>query len=127
MKKACSWLPQNGESLPKILPFHRPWESRFTPTGNRSNGPQTKDFFRLFMVPGMFHCRGGIGVDHLDALTALMSWVEAGKAPDAITATRVESDKVTRSRPLCPYPQVAHFSGTGNSDDAANFACQAPE
>ena len=93
----------------------------------KANGPQTKDFFRLFMVPGMFHCRGGAGVDHLDALTAMINWVEAGKAPDTITATRMEANKATRSRPLCPYPQVAHFSGNGTSDDAASFACQAPE
>jgi Tannase and feruloyl esterase len=79
------------------------------------------------MVPGMFHCRGGIGVDHLDALTALINWVEAGKAPDTIIATRIEANKVTRSRPLCPYPQAARVSGTGSTDDAANFVCQMPE
>jgi len=90
----------------------------------KANGPQTKDFFRLFMVPAMFHCRGGIGVDHLDALTAVINWVEAGKAPDAIVATRIETNKIMRSRPLCPYPQAAHFSGNGSSDDDANFACQ---
>jgi feruloyl esterase len=93
----------------------------------KANGPQTTGFFRLFMVPGMFHCRGGIGVDHLDALTALINWVEAGKAPDTINATRVESNKVTHSRPLCPYPQVARFSGSGSTDDATSFACQSPE
>jgi feruloyl esterase len=93
----------------------------------KANGPQTKDFFRLFMVPGMFHCRGGIGVDHLDALTALINWVEAGKAPDAIAATRMEANKVTRSRPLCPYPQVAHFAGIGSADDVTSFTCQTPE
>ena len=93
----------------------------------KASGPQTKDFFRLFMVPGMFHCRGGIGVDHLDALTALINWVEAGKAPDTIIATRIEANKVTRSRPLCPYPQAARVSGTGSTDDAANFVCQMPE
>ena len=76
------------------------------------------------MVPAMFHCRGGIGVDHLDALTAVINWVEAGKAPDAIVATRIETNKIMRSRPLCPYPQAAHFSGNGSSDDDANFACQ---
>ena len=66
---------------------------------------------------------GGAG-DHLDALTAVINWVEAGKAPDAIVATRIEANKIMRSRPLCPYPQAAHFSGNGSSDDDANFACQ---
>jgi feruloyl esterase len=75
----------------------------------------------------MFHCSGGAGVDHLDALTALINWVEAGKAPDAITATRVEANKVTRSRLLCPYPQVAHFAGMGSPNDDTSFVCQAPE
>jgi hypothetical protein len=93
----------------------------------KANGPQTKDFFRLFMVPGMFHCRGGIDVDHLDALTALINWVEAGKAPDAITATQVAGDKVARSRPLCPYPRVASYAGVGSTGDAPNFTCRSPE
>ena len=79
------------------------------------------------MVPGMFHCRGGVGVDRFDALTALINWVEGGKAPDAIVAARIEDNKVTRARPLCPYPQVARFSGNGSSDEAPNFACQPPD
>ncbi len=93
----------------------------------KANGPETSDFFRLFMVPGMFHCRGGVGVDHLDALTALINWVEGGKAPDTIAATRVEDNKVTRSRPLCPYPQVARYGEGGSIDDAKNFTCQPPD
>jgi Tannase and feruloyl esterase len=93
----------------------------------QANGPDTGNFFRLFMVPGMFHCRGGVGVDRLDALTALINWVEGGKVPDTILATRVEDNKVTRTRPLCPYPQVARYSGNGSSDEAASFACQPPD
>jgi tannase/feruloyl esterase len=91
------------------------------------NGPQTGDFFRLFMVPGMFHCRGGVGPERLDGLTALINWVENGTAPATIIATQVGDGKPVRTRPLCPYPQVARFSGTGSPDDAANFACKAPE
>jgi len=93
----------------------------------KANGPETNNFFRLFMVPGMFHCRGGAGVDHLDALSAVINWVEGGKAPDAIVATRAEDGKVTRSRPLCPYPQIARFSGSGSTDDSANFTCVPPD
>jgi hypothetical protein len=90
------------------------------------NGPQTTDFFRLFMVPGMFHCRGGVGPDRLDGLTALINWVENGTAPATIVATQLSDGKAVRTRPLCPYPQVARYSGSGSPDDAANFACKAP-
>ena len=92
-----------------------------------ANGPGTPEFFRLYMVPGMFHCRGGVGPDRLDALTALVNWVENGTAPASITASQVRDGKIVRSRPLCPYPQVARYSGNGSTDDAANFACKAPD
>jgi hypothetical protein len=91
------------------------------------NGAGTPDFFRLFMVPGMFHCRGGVGTDRFDPLTALINWVENGAAPLTLTASRVEQGKVVRTRPLCPYPQVARHSGSGSIDEAANFACRNPE
>ena len=91
-----------------------------------TNGPDTRDFFRLFMVPGMAHCAGGIGPDRHDAMTALINWVEKGKAPDAIVASKVTDGKVVRTRPLCAYPQVARYSGQGSIDDAASFGCVAP-
>jgi feruloyl esterase len=90
------------------------------------NGPGTPDFFRLFMVPGMAHCAGGVGPDQNDAVTAVVDWVEKGVAPDAIVARKIVDGRVTRSRPLCPYPQVARYSGQGSIDDAANFRCVAP-
>lgn len=90
------------------------------------NGPQTADFFRLFMVPGMAHCGGGIGPDRNDAVTAIINWVEKGKAPASITASRVINKEVVRTRPLCPYPQVARYQGHGSIDDAVNFRCVAP-
>ena len=90
------------------------------------NGPGTPDFFRLFMVPGMGHCGNGIGTDRFDAMTALIDWVEKGKAPDAIRAARVLNNQEVRSRPLCPYPKVARYSGQGSIDDAANFVCANP-
>jgi hypothetical protein len=92
----------------------------------KKNGPGTKDFFRLFMVPGMAHCGGGVGPDQNDAVSAVIDWVEAGKAPDSIVAKKIVAGEVTRSRPLCPYPQVARYQGKGSIDEAANFRCVNP-
>jgi len=89
-------------------------------------GPGVPGFFRLFMVPGMFHCRGGLGTDRFDALSAVISWVEANRAPDTLLAARVVGGKRVRTRPLCPYPAVAHYLGAGNTDEARNFSCQQP-
>jgi feruloyl esterase len=90
------------------------------------HGGATDEFFRLFMVPGMFHCRGGIGVDRIDALTPLVNWVENGTAPERIVATRFEDGAVVRARPLCPYPQTARYYGSGSLDKAESFTCAAP-
>ena len=89
-------------------------------------GPATKDFYRLFMVPGMFHCTGGIGTSTFDPVTPLIQWVEKGVAPASIPAAKVVNDKPVRTRPLCPYPEVAKYKGSGSVDEAANFACARP-
>jgi len=86
-------------------------------------GSTTGDFYRLFMVPGMFHCRGGRGADRFDAMTPLIDWVERDIAPDRIEAARVDDDVVTMTRPLCPYPMVARYDGLGDPNDASSFAC----
>ena len=90
------------------------------------NGPDTPDFFRLFMVPGMAHCGGGIGPDRHDAVTALVDWVEADEAPDSMIASKVVDGAVARTRPLCPYPEVARYRGRGSIDEAENFRCTSP-
>jgi feruloyl esterase len=90
------------------------------------NGPKTTDFFRLFMIPGMAHCGGGVGPDRNDAVTAVIDWVENDKAPDSLIASKVVGGQVVRTRPLCPYPQVARYRGQGSVDEAANFSCMAP-
>ena len=89
-------------------------------------GGSTADFFRLFMVPGMFHCGGGIGTSTFDVDTPLLHWVESGAAPSSIPAGRIVSGKTVRTRPLCPYPEVARYQGSGSIDDAASFRCVAP-
>ena len=91
-----------------------------------NHGPATSDFARLFMVPGMAHCSGGVGPDRTDAVTAVIDWVEKGKAPDSLLASKVTNGAVVRTRPLCPYPQVARYTGQGSIDEAANFRCVAP-
>ena len=78
------------------------------------------------MVPGMGHCSGGEGPDTFDMMSALDSWVDKGTLPQRIEASKITAGKVTRTRPLCPYPQVARYKGTGSIDEAANFACVAP-
>jgi feruloyl esterase len=89
-------------------------------------GHAPDDFYRLFMVPGMQHCVGGPGTDRFDVLAALEAWVEKGTAPDRILAAHVDGAAVTRTRPLCPYPQVARWTGKGSTDEAGNFNCATP-
>ena len=84
---------------------------------------ETLSFFRLFMVPGMTHCGDGSGVTQFDMIDTLINWVEAGRAPDSIEAKRILNGKEDRTRPLCPYPQVARYQGKGSIDDAKNFRC----
>ncbi|HJT89062.1 MAG TPA: tannase/feruloyl esterase family alpha/beta hydrolase, partial [Bryobacteraceae bacterium] len=81
---------------------------------------------RLFMEPGMGHCGGGEGPNVFDKVSALEQWVEHKKAPDSIIASHSTAGKVDRTRPLCPFPQVAKYKGSGSIDDAANFVCALP-
>ncbi len=87
---------------------------------------RTAEFYRLFMVPGMFHCTAGYGTDVFDAFTPLMDWVENGKAPEVIRASQMKDGKPAMTRPLCPYPQSARYSGNGDLKDGANFECKMP-
>jgi feruloyl esterase len=82
------------------------------------------DNYRLFMIPGMAHCGGGDATANFDMLAALEQWVEQGKAPDRIEASRVRNGQTDRTRPLCPYPQTANYRGSGSTDDTANFVCK---
>ena len=89
-------------------------------------GSQQQDWLRLFMVPGMEHCGGGPGPDQVNWMAAMERWRESGIAPDRLIASRVIDNRVNMTRPLCPYPQVAHYNGVGSTNDAANFACKVP-
>ncbi|MDX2145740.1 MAG: tannase/feruloyl esterase family alpha/beta hydrolase [Rhodospirillaceae bacterium] len=101
-----------------------------------------QDFYRLFMVPGMNHCRGGVGADAIDYLSYLETWVEKGEAPDMMLAARVKpevamdfqsgyrfpltADEIAFTRPAYPYPLQYRFKGTGDADDASNHEAVSP-
>ena len=87
---------------------------------------KSAEHVRLFMAPGMGHCGGGEGPSTFDEVKALEDWVEHGKAPARLEASHSTNGRVDRTRPLCPYPQVARYTGSGSSDDAASFVCKAP-
>ena len=120
----------------KLLLYHG-WSDPNVPTLNTikyyksvvdvMGGPsKSAESVRLFLAPGMGHCGGGEGPNVFDKVAALERWVEQGKAPDVMVASHRSNGKVDRTRPLCPYPQVAKYKGSGSIDEAANFACAAP-
>jgi len=116
-------IQYHGWSDPQIAPRASVtyYEGVLEKLGGKKN---VEDFYRLFMVPGMAHCGGGDGTSNFDMLDALENWVEHGRPPDQIVASRVsDTGIVDRTRPLCPYPQRAQWKGTGSTDEAQNFVC----
>ena len=121
------------KSAGKLLMYHGWSDPGIPPRGSVSfyeavrakTGTAADNGLRLFMVPGMGHCRGGDGTDTFDAVAALDQWVTSGKAPASIPASRLRDGKVERARPLCAYPQVAVYRGSGDTSDAASFECRA--
>ena len=129
----------------KMLIYHGTSDPIFSSQGTTeyyeglrsANGGNAANFARYFRVPGMNHCSGGPSTDQFDLLTPLVDWVEKGQAPDRVTASArgtgnaggVNADlpagwAAGRTRPLCPYPKVARYSGSGSLEDAASFTCQ---
>ncbi len=123
-------IQYHGWADPDITPLNsiNYYESVVRLIGEGSNHGlrDTQEFYRLFMVPGMQHCRGGPGTDSFRMLDELERWVEKGIAPDRVGASHSANGKVDRTRPLCPYPMEAQWKGTGSTDDAANFVCALP-
>lgn len=117
----------------KLILYHGWADNQISPNNTvnyyesvlKTMGPSAKNSMRLFMVPGMGHCRGGDGTDQFDMIAALFNWVERNQAPEQIPASHVTAGKADRTRPLCAYPKVAHYKGSGSTDDAANFSCEA--
>jgi feruloyl esterase len=83
-----------------------------------------RDYFRMFLMPGVLHCGGGPGPDAADWATVIADWVENGKAPERVIAKKMTNGVATRSRPLCVYPQKAEYKGSGSIDDEASFVCK---
>ena len=77
----------------------------------------------LFMMPGMNHCRGGDGPDTFDQVKVIEQWVEQGSKPTQSVASHLTNGQVDKTRPICAYPQVAKYKGSGDINDAANFTC----
>jgi Tannase and feruloyl esterase len=99
---------------------------------SRREGKHPADFEEP-SVPGfaqrshrMMHCGGGDGPNQFNAMAALERWRESNVVPNQITAMHVTNGVVDTIRPLCPYPQVAMYNGSGSAKDAANFACRVP-
>jgi feruloyl esterase len=125
----------------KLMLYHG-WNDAAIPAGatleyhsslRKALGPVADEQVRLFMVPGMMHCWGGPGATDFDKVEAMDRWMESGTAPDRIIATEYDppasvlvlpNSKKVRTRPLCAWPKVAQYSGTGSSDDAASFTCR---
>jgi feruloyl esterase len=118
----------------KLLIYHGWEDQNISPTMTvdyynavvRDMGKGVDSSVRLFMVPGMGHCGGGDGPNTFDMIKAVEMWREHGHAPASIEAAKVADGQVIRTRPLCPYPQVAKYKGAGSIDRAENFACSAP-
>ena len=118
----------------KLLMYHG-WADPGIPAANsveyyssvvktRGGESKTSNSIRLFMLPGVGHCSGGDGPSTFDSLGALDQWRGNGKAPDSIPASHSTNGVVDRTRPLCPYPQVAQYKGSGDTNVAANFTCK---
>lgn len=123
-------IQYHGWSDPDITPLNslNYYDSvtNFMGHGGNHGLKETKEFYRLFMVPGMQHCSGGPGATSFDMVEPLEKWVEQGVAPERVTAAHLTNGTPDRTRPLCPHPQEAKWTGAGSTDDASNFVCVVP-
>ena len=116
----------------KLLLWHGWSDAALTALGSieyyeeaESLDPNIRDYFRFFLMPGVFHCSGGPGPDRVDWLDALERWVEDGDAPETLTAVKVTDGQIAKARPLCVYPQRAEFTG-GDPDQESSYTCKLP-
>ena len=105
-----------------VINYYRQMASHYGKHGE-PDFERVQSFYRLFRAPGVAHCGGGAGPQPQNLFNALVNWVENGVAPEQILAQSESGGVVTRTRPLCPYPQTAVYNGSGSTDDASNFHC----
>jgi feruloyl esterase len=117
-------IQYHGWSDQQISPFNS--VNYYKSVEARLGSKGVSNSFRLFMVPGMMHCGGGDGPNQFNPMSALERWRESNIAPDQIIASHVTNGVIDMTRPLCPYPQIAVYKGTGSTNDAANFVCKKP-
>jgi len=116
-------LMYHGWADPQITPLNT--AAYYEQVAKASGGAsRISGNYRLFLAPGMAHCGGGEGPNDFDKIGTLEQWVEQGKAPDMIVASHAKNGAVDRTRPLCPYPQIATYTGAGSIEEATNFACK---
>lgn len=101
----------------------RHWINYFSAAQKTLGVSQVAKSLRLFLMPGVNHCWGRAGCDTFDRLAPMRQWVENGKAPERIVASKRADGKATRTRPFCSYPQEAQYTGMGSTDEAENFVC----
>lgn len=123
-EKGGKIIVYHGWLDPGISPYHsiQYYESVAAVLGDDA----MDDFYRMFFVPGMGHCGGGPGPNVFDTVTPLEAWAEKGVAPERIEAAHSTDGEVDRTRPLCPFPEIARYDGSGSTDAAENFVCAAP-
>lgn len=115
-------LMWHGWSDPQVPAEH---STIFFNNVKRTVGADAERSLALFMLPGVTHCGGGPGPDSFDKMAAISEWVERGRKPSRIIASHLTDGRVDRTRPLCPFPQVARYNGQGSTDDAESFSCVA--
>jgi hypothetical protein len=106
-----------------VLHYYRQMAERYDRGHGGDDFDGVQKFYRLFRAPGVAHCAGGVGPQPQGLFDALVNWVENKVPPKTINATVAAGGVVSRTRPLCPYPQTAVYKGSGSTDDAANFSC----
>jgi feruloyl esterase len=116
-------LLYHGWSDPQVTPYNT--IDFFQKVVASQGGAGVGTAIQLYMVPGMNHCAGGPGTDNFDRMAAIEEWIKTGAAPKRIEAWHVTTGTTDRTRPLCPFGQVAKWNGSGNTNESANFACVA--
>jgi len=115
----------------KLLLWHGWSDAGLSPLGTvayyervQARDSKLDEYVKMFLLPGVLHCAGGAGPDNVDWAAAIDAWVEGGTAPTQVLARKGSGAAVTRTRPLCAYPQHAVYTGTGSTDQAENFVCK---